>query len=305
MPVWPEARRENSALRYVNTPPFYSSVRQCGENVCFALVPSRLSASGAWISGLGWIQLPFLRDDIAVVGWACRTAGRQSPTRLWSMLLKGRCAVSGRSARRFPLERFGTAWSATRQKLYLGCGCYRRFVGLRSRRLRHLAARGRANGSATADPSLADLGGARGRGHPPILIAGSDVGVYVGASRPVTATVFSLTTQVPDSYFATGTALAIFSNRISYIYDLRSPSITVDTACSSSLVAFHEAVEALRSGRIDTAIVGGINVIASPASFIAFSQASMLSPTGLCRTFSAIADGFVRGEGGAVFVLRR
>ena len=139
----------------------------------------------------------------------------------------------------------------------------------------------------------------------PSSIAGSDVGVYVGASQTDYGHGFFGDYASADSHFATGTALAILANRISYIYDLRGPSITVDTACSSSLVAFHEAVEALRSGRIDTAIVGGINVIASPASFIAFSQASMLSPTGLCRTFSADADGFVRGEGGAVLVLRK
>ena len=108
-----------------------------------------------------------------------------------------------------------------------------------------------------------------------------------------------------DSQFATGTALAILSNRISYAFDLHGPSVTIDTACSSSLVALHQAVEALRAGRIDTAIVAGINLITSPASFIAFSQASMLSPTGRCRAFSADADGFVRGEGGAVLVLRK
>src|SRR5262249_56528250 len=100
-------------------------------------------------------------------------------------------------------------------------------------------------------------------------------------------------------------ALGVLANRISYIFDWHGPSITLDTACSSSLVALHHATTALRSGRIDTAIVGGINVIASPAEFISFSQASMLSPTGRCSAFSADADGFVRGEGGAVLVLRK
>ena len=139
----------------------------------------------------------------------------------------------------------------------------------------------------------------------PSSIAGTDVGVFVGASQADYGHNFFGDHAVADSHFATGTALAILANRISYIYDLRGPSLTVDTACSSSLVALHQAVEALRSGRIDTAIVGGINVIASPASFIAFSQASMLSPTGLCQAFSAKADGFVRAEGGVVLVLRK
>jgi acyl transferase domain-containing protein len=81
--------------------------------------------------------------------------------------------------------------------------------------------------------------------------------------------------------------------------------MTIDTACSSSLVALHEAVAAIESGRIDTAIVGGVNILASPFAFISFSQASMLSPTGLCRAFDAKADGYVRAEGGVVIVLRR
>src|SRR6185312_1168722 len=139
----------------------------------------------------------------------------------------------------------------------------------------------------------------------PSSIAGTDVGVFVGASQTDYAHAFFSDYAIADAQFATGTALAVLANRISYIFDLRGPSVTVDTACSSSLVALHQAVEALQSGRIDTAIVAGINIIASPASFIAFSQASMLSPTGLCQAFSAKADGFVRGEGGAVLVLRK
>ncbi|MGH6789879.1 MAG: type I polyketide synthase, partial [Pseudolabrys sp.] len=139
----------------------------------------------------------------------------------------------------------------------------------------------------------------------PSSIAGADVGVFVGASQTDYAHAFFSDYAIADAQFATGTALAVLANRISYIFDLRGPSVTVDTACSSSLVALHQAVEALQSGRIDTAIVAGINIIASPASFIAFSQASMLSPTGLCQAFSAKADGFVRGEGGAVLVLRK
>ena len=142
-------------------------------------------------------------------------------------------------------------------------------------------------------------------GIPPSAIAGSEVGVFVGGSQTDYAHAVYGDQAIADSHFATGNALAILANRISYIYDLRGPSVTIDTACSSSLVALHQAVGALRSGRIDTAIVGGINVIGSPAEFISFSQASMLSPTGLCRAFSAAADGYVRAEGGAVLVLRR
>jgi len=142
-------------------------------------------------------------------------------------------------------------------------------------------------------------------GLPPSSLSGSDTGVYVGGSQTDYAHAMFSDHAIADPHFATGNALAILANRISYIFDLRGPSLTIDTACSSSLVALHQACEALRGGRIDTAIVGGINVIASPAEFISFSQASMLSPTGLCHAFSADADGYVRAEGGAVLILRR
>jgi acyl transferase domain-containing protein/NADPH:quinone reductase-like Zn-dependent oxidoreductase/NAD(P)-dependent dehydrogenase (short-subunit alcohol dehydrogenase family)/acyl carrier protein len=136
-------------------------------------------------------------------------------------------------------------------------------------------------------------------------LAGKNVGVYIGASLTDYGNILSSDPAQADAQFATGNALAILANRISYIFDLHGPSLTIDTACSSSLVALHEAAEAVRSGRIDTAIVGGVNIIASPAAFISFSQASMLSPSGRCRAFSADADGFVRAEGGAVVVLRK
>jgi phthiocerol/phenolphthiocerol synthesis type-I polyketide synthase C len=142
-------------------------------------------------------------------------------------------------------------------------------------------------------------------GIPPSSLAGSDTGVFVGGSQTDYAHSMFSDHAIADPHFATGNALAILANRISYIFDLRGPSVTIDTACSSSLVALHQACEALRSGRIDTAVVGGINVIASPAEFISFSQASMLSPTGLCHAFSAKADGYVRSEGGAVLILRK
>ena len=142
-------------------------------------------------------------------------------------------------------------------------------------------------------------------GIPPSSLAGSDTGVFVGGSQTDYAHTMFSDHAIADPHFATGNALAILANRISYIFDLHGPSVTIDTACSSSLVALHQACEALRSGRIDAAVVGGINVIASPAEFISFSQASMLSPTGLCHAFSADADGYVRSEGGAALILRK
>jgi acyl transferase domain-containing protein/NADPH:quinone reductase-like Zn-dependent oxidoreductase/acyl carrier protein/SAM-dependent methyltransferase len=141
-------------------------------------------------------------------------------------------------------------------------------------------------------------------GIPPSSLAGEEVGVFVGASAQDYGNSKLFDIASGDQYFATGNTLSLISNRISYIYDLRGPSFTVDTACSSSLVALNEAVAAIRSGRIDTAVVAGVSLLVSPFSFISFSRASMLSPTGLCQAFDAKADGYVRAEGGVVLVLR-
>ena len=132
----------------------------------------------------------------------------------------------------------------------------------------------------------------------------ADAGVYVGASSLDYGSRQMADPASIEAHFVTGNALSILANRISYIYGLNGPSLTVDTACSSSLVALNQAMLALESGTIDTAIVAGVNIIMSPASFVGFSRAGMLSPTGLCRPFSAKADGYVRAEGGAVLVLR-
>ena len=108
-------------------------------------------------------------------------------------------------------------------------------------------------------------------------IAGSETGVFVGAGSLDYGNLRIGDIAGGDAYFATGNTLSIISNRISYIFDLRGPSFTVDTACSSSLVALNQAVLAIESGRVDTAIVAGVNILASPYGFISFSQASMLS----------------------------
>jgi acyl transferase domain-containing protein/acyl carrier protein len=138
----------------------------------------------------------------------------------------------------------------------------------------------------------------------PSRLSGSGVGVYVGASSSDYATRFMFDPSAVDVHMMTGNTLSLISNRLSYCFDLRGPSFTVDTACSSSLVAMHVALEAIRGGKIDTAIVGGVNLLLSPFSFLGFSRALMLSPSGLCRAFDASGDGYVRAEGALALVLR-
>lgn len=140
---------------------------------------------------------------------------------------------------------------------------------------------------------------------PPSSLAGAEVGVYVGVSALDHANLFGGDPAAMGPHFMAGNTLSVVANRVSHLYDLRGPSFVVDTACSSSLVAVDRALADLASGRVDTAIVGGVNMLLSPASFVGFSRASMLSPTGACRPFSARGDGYVRSEGGAVFILQR
>ena len=138
----------------------------------------------------------------------------------------------------------------------------------------------------------------------PSRLAGKDAGVFVGVSAVDHGNLRMLDISSADAYMMTGNTLSVVANRVSYIFDLHGPSFVVDTACSSALVALNEAVVNLRSGRIDTAIVAGVSILATPHSFVGFSQAAMLSRKGLCQAFSANADGYVRAEGGAVLVLQ-
>ncbi|GCF07291.1 non-ribosomal peptide synthetase [Dictyobacter arantiisoli] len=107
-----------------------------------------------------------------------------------------------------------------------------------------------------------------------------------------------------DGYTGLGAMPSLASNRLSYIFDLQGPSITLDTACASSLASIYYACQSLWSGEADLAIAGGVELMLSPDSSIMLSKAGVLSPTGRCRTFDAEADGFVRGEGAGVVILK-
>ncbi|RWL88757.1 MAG: SDR family NAD(P)-dependent oxidoreductase [Mesorhizobium sp.] len=107
-----------------------------------------------------------------------------------------------------------------------------------------------------------------------------------------------------DIFAGTGSAFSIAANRISHRFDLKGPSIAVDTACSSALVAIDQAVRHLSMGTCDMALAGGVNCMLDPGPFVAFSSANMLSPTGSIYTFDERADGFVRGEGCGLVLLK-
>ena len=124
------------------------------------------------------------------------------------------------------------------------------------------------------------------------------------ATTPTCSSLAQATTGL-DAYFASGIAHSVASGRLSYVLGLQGPSITIDTACSSSLVAVHLACQACAPASAGMALAGGVNLILSPDINVALSQARMLAPDGRCKTFDAAADGFVRGEGCGVVVLKR
>lgn len=138
----------------------------------------------------------------------------------------------------------------------------------------------------------------------PTSLAGSRCGVYIGISGLDYGQHALEDLASMSAYTMTGNTLSVAANRLSYFFDLHGPSVSVDTACSSSLVALHHACQALRYGEIPVALVGGVNLLMHPYSFIGFSHASMLSVKGMCRPFDAAADGYVRAEGGAVLLLK-
>ena len=137
-------------------------------------------------------------------------------------------------------------------------------------------------------------------------LQGSRTGVFAGVSTNDYRDVLSTgPRELADFYTITGNSHSTAIGRVAFTLGLEGPAIAVDTACSSSLVALHQAVVSLQRGESDLALAGGVNVILSPIGTEVFARAGVLSPDGRCKTFDASADGFVRGEGCAMVVLKR
>ncbi|HMZ80625.1 MAG TPA: beta-ketoacyl synthase N-terminal-like domain-containing protein, partial [Acidobacteriota bacterium] len=135
-------------------------------------------------------------------------------------------------------------------------------------------------------------------------LAGSQTGVFIGISTTDYSRLSLAEQSQLDPYVGTGNALSIAANRISYLFDLKGPSMAIDTACSSSLVAIHQACQSLRLGESTLAIVGGVNLMILPELSLTFAKANMLAADGRCKTFDARADGYVRSEGAGVVILK-
>ncbi|HEY8611650.1 MAG TPA: type I polyketide synthase, partial [Roseomonas sp.] len=244
-------------------------------------------------------------EPIAIIGAACRFPGAPDLDAFWSLLAEGRDAVSTLPADRFNQDWFlhprrgepGRSYSFAAGHLGDVTGFDALHFGLSPREV------------AEADPQqrlLLEVAweALEDAGWPAASVAGRDIGVFVGGSSTDYAELRLSDPAGADRYFMTGNTLSILGNRITNVFDLRGGTQTIDTACSSSLVALSLAVDALRAGRMEAALVGGVQLLLSPYAFSGFSSASMLSPTGRCHVFSAHADGYVRGEGAGMVVLK-
>lgn len=248
-----------------------------------------------------------LNEPIAVVGMGCRfPGGIAGPEALWQFLWDGGCAVSEVPAERWlPFDDGSTGVAAalagtTRWGAFLDDvdAFDADFFDISGREAVKMDPQQRL----LLEVSWEALEHA---GIPANSLRRSQTGVFVGACFSEYGYLAANDLPKVDAWSNTGGALSIIANRLSYFLDLRGPSLTVDTACSSSLVAIHLACQSLRLRDSEVAIAGGVNLLLSPAVFHGFDQAGALSPTGLCHAFDADADGFVRGEGCGVVILKR
>ncbi|KJH66471.1 SDR family NAD(P)-dependent oxidoreductase [Chromobacterium violaceum] len=142
-------------------------------------------------------------------------------------------------------------------------------------------------------------------GYAASTLAGSDAGIFVGTGVTGYSSLIAKSGVPIEGYSATAMVPSVGPNRMSFLLDLHGPSEPVETACSSSLVAIHRAVQAMRAGDCSMAIAGGVNTLIAPEAQISFNKAGMLALDGRSKTFSAKADGYARGEGVGMIVLKR
>ncbi|WP_139822473.1 type I polyketide synthase, partial [Mycobacterium lacus] len=246
-------------------------------------------------------------EPIAVVGIGCRFPGEVSgPESFWDLLVEGRDAISRIPSDRWDAEdfyhpdpltpgRMTTKWGGFVPDI---AGFDAEFFGIAPRE------------AAAMDPQQRMLlevawEALEHAGIPPDSLGGTRTGVMMGVYFNEYQSMLAASLENVDAYSGTGNAHSITVGRISYLLGLRGPSVAVDTACSSSLVAVHLACQSLRLRETDLALAGGVSVTLRPETQIAISAWGLLSPQGRCATFDAAADGFVRGEGAGVVVLKR
>ncbi|MEU7769045.1 beta-ketoacyl synthase N-terminal-like domain-containing protein [Nocardia sp. NPDC049190] len=231
-------------------------------------------------------------EPVAVIGMGCRfPGGADDPESFWTLLSDGVDAISERS-----LDATEGA-AATGAFLSAVDGFDGAFFGISPPEATALDPQHRLL-LEVAWEALEDAGVVTER------LAGSRTGVFVGMSNN-DYLLLSARSGAMSGYSGTGTAHSFGPGRLSYLLGLRGPSLAVDTACSSSLVAVHLAIRSLRTGESSLALAGGVNLVLDESVTEMVADLQALSPDGRCRTFDARANGFVRGEGCGIVVLKK
>ncbi|GHO83338.1 type I polyketide synthase [Dictyobacter formicarum] len=250
-------------------------------------------------------QNTFDQDAIAIIGLGCRFPGAQNPDEFWHLLRNGVDGISEVPGERWNSQDYYAEAPATPGKMNTRWGGFLpevdkfdpTFFGISPRE---------ANGMDPQQRLLLEVAWEtlEHAGVAPSRLAGSQTGVFVGISSDDYSRLQFRHPDEADAYAGTGNAHSIAANRISYVLDLRGPSMAMDTACSSSLLAVHQACQSLRNHECTLALAGGVNLILTPELTITFSQARMMSSDGRCKTFDDSADGYVRGEGCGLVLLK-
>ncbi|MBI1773532.1 MAG: polyketide synthase, partial [Burkholderiales bacterium] len=234
---------------------------------------------------------------IAVIGMSCVFPGAANIEAFWSLLEQEICAVKC-----IPPERWDAADLPASAAPYAGfiddAACFDpAFFGISPKEAFALDPRQRLS-LQLAWWALEDAGIAADS------LKEARLGVFIGAVNGEFLGSFAHTDDV-EAHMGIGMSNAIIANRISHVLGLRGPSMTIDTACSSSLVAVHQACRRLQTGNADMVLAGGVSLMLRPDSSVALGKGSMLAPDGLCKTFDASADGYGRGEGAGLVLLKR
>ncbi len=246
-------------------------------------------------------------EPVAIIGIGCRfPGGVSSPEQFWEFLQQGGDGIVEIPADRWDVERFYAANPEVPGKSYSRWGGFLdnvagfdpAFFTISPREAQQMDPRQRLL-LETAWEALEHAGCAADS------LSGSSTGVFIGHMAGDYHALHATQLEAIGSYVSTGVLDSLLANRLSYTLNLQGPSLAVDTACSSALTALYLASQSLRTGECDTALVGGINLMLSPDMQVMGAKAGILSPTGRCSTFSSAADGFVRGEGCGVMVVKR
>ncbi len=246
-------------------------------------------------------------EPIAIVGLGCRLAGGLTTVaQFWQFLLEGGSAVREVPAERWEpyLRRDPRNAAILAETTTLGtfiddlAGFDAEFFGVSPREAELMDPQQRL----ALEVSWEALEHA---GVPPRSLAGSDTAVLMGVNSDDYGKLLMEDLQGIEAWTGIGTSLCGIANRVSHLLDLRGPSVALDAACAASLVAVHQACQLLRAGETSLALAGGVSALIGPGLTRVLDQAGATAPDGRCKTFDAAADGYGRGEGAAVVVLKR